>query len=229
MTPPVMNVLDRAASSLGTSDNAILNRVQAGLKARQVCGGSLIDLGCGRGDLYRALATTFDNYLGVDVVGYDNWPTDVPFLSTDLNSDCFELESCSADIVAAVELIEHLENPRALIRTMTRLVRPGGWIVVTTPNQLSLLSKLSLLISNQFPAFKTRPGLYPSHITALLSEDLVRIATECGLVNVAVTYSEQGRIPGTGRHFARLFSRLFPRALSDNVILFARKPTEVPE
>lgn len=222
----VMNAADRAALSQGASDDAILNRVREGLNARGIRGGLLVDLGCGRGDLHRALAAQFDGYLGVDIVMYDDWQPEVPFVAVDLHSDCSELESDSADVVAAVELIEHLENPRALVRTMTRIVRPGGWVVMTTPNQLSLLSKVSLLVSNQFPAFKARPGLYPSHITALLSDDLVRIARECGLANIDVGYSEQGRIPLTGRHFPRWCSAWFPRALSDNVVLFARKPPE---
>jgi len=36
-----------------------------------------------------------------------------------------------------------------------------------------------------------------------------------------------GRVPGTARHWPRHLSRLFPRALSDNVVLIGRTPIEV--
>jgi SAM-dependent methyltransferase len=127
-----------------------------------------------------------------------------------------------ADVVAAVETIEHLENPRAFARELTRLARPGGWVVVTTPNQLSLLSKLALVVRNEFPAF--RGSNYPAHLTALLEVDLRRIAAECGWVAVAVAYSGDGRLPGTARHWPRWLCRRFPRALSDNFLVVGRKP-----
>ena len=67
-----------------------------------------------------------------------------------------------ADAVVAVETIEHVENPRAFVRELTRLARPGGLVVVTTPNQLSLLSLLTLVTKGQFNAFEEAPGLYPA-------------------------------------------------------------------
>ncbi len=83
----------------------------------------------------------------------------------------------AADVVAAVETIEHLENPRAFVRELVRLVKPDGWVIVTTPNQLSLLSLITLLIKHRFSAFQDVH--YPAHLTALLEVDLKRIAAEC--------------------------------------------------
>ena len=96
---------------------------------------------------------------------------------------------------------------------------------MTTPNQLSLLSKASLVWSNEFSAFKERPGLYPAHITALLGSDLVRIAREAGLEEVRIAYSQYGRIPLTAWHYPRPLSCGWPRLFSDNVVLIARKPS----
>jgi hypothetical protein len=124
----------------------------------------------------------------------------------------------------AVETIEHLENPRAFVRELTRLARPGGWVVVTTPNQLSLLSKMTLVLKNEFNDFQS--GSYPAHLTALLEADLRRIGGECGWSDVAVAYTRNGRIPGTARHWPRPLSRLIPRTLSDNVLVIGRAPTD---
>lgn len=39
------------------------------------------------------------------------------------------------DVVVATELIEHIEDPVALLRTAEKLLKPGGWILLTTPNK----------------------------------------------------------------------------------------------
>jgi hypothetical protein len=108
-----------------------------------------------------------------------------------------------------------------------RLAAPGGWLVVTTPNQLSVLSKLSLVSKNEFVHFQERPGLYPAHISALLEVDLVRMYRENGLQDVAIRYSGRGRIPFTGRDWPsplRAHSGAKGRAFSDNILVIGRKP-----
>lgn len=179
-------------------------------------------MGCGKGLLWPFVRDRFARYVGADVVRYDGFLADAEFHRVDLDTGRVPLPDAAADVVAAVETIEHLENPRAFARELTRLCRPGGWVVVTTPNQLSLLSKLTLVVKNQFNWFTDTN--YPAHLTALLEVDLRRIAGECGLTDVGVRYSARGRIPGSARYYPAGLSRLCPRALSDNVILVARKP-----
>jgi 2-polyprenyl-3-methyl-5-hydroxy-6-metoxy-1,4-benzoquinol methylase len=120
-------------------------------------------------------------------------------------------------VTVSIETIEHLENPRAFFRELTRITRPGGLIVVTTPNQLSLLSKLTLVVKNQFNAFQD--GSYPAHRTALLEIDLRRIAAEVGLTDAQVQYTNSGRIPGMAWHWPFVGGRAF----SDNVAISTRK------
>lgn len=209
----------RALATGGTSAEPIYGLVERTLGSLRR-GGTLVDVGCGRGQLWEHLRDRFDRYLGVDVVRYDGFPEDGTFCRADLDTGRADLDDATGDVVAGVETIEHVENPRAFVRELVRLVKPGGLVIVTTPNQLNLLSKLSLMLKNQFPAFQERPGLYPSHITALLAEDLVRIALECGLSDPTIRYTDSGRIPGTSRHWPRV---LRGRAFSDNVLLAARR------
>lgn len=218
-TPPTVE--SRASQTLGTSGDPIYRAVARVLAARQPDGGTLVDVGCGTGTLWSHVRDRFSTYLGVDVLRYEGFPEDGTFIPVDLDTGRVALPDASADVVAAVETIEHLENPRALARELLRLARPGGLIIITTPNQLSLCSKLALVLKNRFPAFAEAPGLYPAHITALLEIDLLRIARECGLVDVQVAYTDHGRIPGTGRHWP---SFLRGRNFSDNILISGRKP-----
>jgi SAM-dependent methyltransferase len=209
-----------AKRSEGRSDSPILEMVSRIVRAQAVRAELLIDVGCGHGDLFAALRGAFTAYVGCDLVRYEGFPTDptAEFRLADLNG-AIPVETSSADLAVSVETIEHLENPRAFLRELTRIARPGGTIIVTTPNQLSFLSKLSLVLKNRFAAFQDVH--YPAHIVALLESDLLRIANEAGLVGARIVYSDQGRIPGTARHWP---SPLKGRTFSDNLGLVARKP-----
>ena len=173
----VGNVENRAKQSLGASGDHIYQMVARIIAQRHSQGGVLVDVGCGQGKLYSLVNNGFNRYLGVDAVRYDDLPTQIEFIPFDLDIGKVPLPEQVADVVCAVEVIEHLENPRALMRELVRLTKPGGLVIVTTPNNLSLLSKLTLILKNQFNAFQEAPGLYPAHITALLEIDLIRIFT----------------------------------------------------
>jgi len=218
MTPTVE---ERARASLGASGGAIYRMVAAAIAARHPDGGTLLDVGCGRGRLWPFVRGRFDRYVGIDAVRYDGFPEEGEFHAADLDAQALPFAD-AAEVVAAVETIEHLENPRAFVRALVRAARPGGWVIVTTPNQLSLLSRATLLTRGEHNAF--RDASYPAHITALLEVDLRRIAAECGLEEVSVEFSGSGRVAGTGRHYPGWLSRLWPRGLSDNLLLAGRKP-----
>jgi 2-polyprenyl-3-methyl-5-hydroxy-6-metoxy-1,4-benzoquinol methylase len=218
--PPAGEVEQRARQSLGRSHTRIYRTVADALAAGGASG-VLADIGCGTGDLWRALRGRFCSCIGVDAVRYDGLPDDVDFRAADLDVARLPLPDASVDAAAAVEVIEHLENPRALVRELTRIVRPGGWVVVTTPNQLSALSLLTLVAKGRFSAFQD--AAYPAHRTALLEIDLRRIMTESGLHDLAVAYTQLGRVPLGPWHYPAALARLAPRQLSDNVVIAGRR------
>jgi 2-polyprenyl-3-methyl-5-hydroxy-6-metoxy-1,4-benzoquinol methylase len=220
-------VEERALQSAGESAAPVHDALLAILSERGVYARCLLDVGCGTGNLRRRVQPICKRYVGTDAIRHEGFPADAEFVFTNLDSGRVALADGSCDVVACVETIEHVENPRALMRELVRLTAPGGWVVVTTPNQLSLLSKLTLLTKNEFVHFQERPGLYPAHISALLEVDLIRMCRENGLQNVAVRYTGQGRIPFTPRDwppFFRAVSGAKGRAFSDNVIVLACKP-----
>ena len=217
------DVLERARRTMGTSEEPIYGMVRRALDARELRG-RLVDVGCGIGRLRRHLGQGITGYTGVDVVRYDEFPADADFHAVNLDDGRVPLPDGVADVVVAVETIEHLENPRAFVRELVRLARPGGWVMISTPNQGSLLSMLTLVAKGHFVAFLD--SSYPAHITALLETDLRRIAAENRLDRVAIEYSRDGRLPGTSRHAPRWLARLFPRLFSDNLLLAARKPID---
>lgn len=215
------NTVERARASLGRSEQAICRCVANLLQRRGLAAAAtLVDIGCGVGHLWDFVRTGAARYVGVDAVQYDSFPETGEFHPCDLDVERIPLADAVADAAVAIETIEHLENPRRFVRELRRVTKPGGLIVITTPNQLSLLSKLTLLAKNQFNAFQEAPGLYPCHRTALLEVDLIRIATECSLESIRIDYSNLGRIAGTRRHWPSWLG-FRGRAFSDNVVMSA--------
>jgi SAM-dependent methyltransferase len=215
------NSEERARQSLGSSNDAIYEMVGGAFARLNLRAEILVDVGCGKGNLFPFVRPYCDRYLGVDVMSYDAFPAGAEFYRSDFDTGRTPLPDACADFVISVETIEHLENSRAFMRELTRLAKPGGWVIVTTPNQLSLLSLLTLIFKRRFSAFQDSE--YPAHITALLEIDLLRIAAECGLCEVKLAYSARGRIISTPWNYPSWASRMFPRALSDNLLLIGKK------
>lgn len=221
-------VIERALQSGGESNDAIyraaahaLRRVVTSRPHHTMTPRLLVDAGCGAGKFRDFAIHLADEYVGVDVVRHGRLRDDLRFLQADLDGHAIPLPDGCAAIVTAIEVIEHLDNPRAFCRELVRILAPGGCLVVTTPNQASALSVLSLAVTGRFPAFQE--ASYPVHRTALLPVDLERIATECGLSQIEIRYSLRGRIPLTALHYPALLARALPRALSDNVLMVGCK------
>lgn len=212
----------RARQSLGSSEQAIYDMVAAAIDAHNLGGGRLVDVGCGGGALWRTVSARFASYCGLDAVRYGSFPDDLEFRAVDLDSTVWPVDSACGDLVVAVETIEHLENPWAFFRQLASITRPGGAVIVTTPNQLSVLSLLTLGAKRRFAAFQD--AHYPAHRTALLPSDLERAARTAGLAAQSIAFSHSGRVPLTGWHYPAAMSSAFPRAFSDNLLIVARKP-----
>jgi SAM-dependent methyltransferase len=212
--------VERGLKSHGESDAPIYRAAAAMLRARRARG-VVADIGCGIGRFLEYAGDLASGYVGVDVVRHPGLSPDAAFHRANLDREPIPLADASADIVVALETIEHLESPRAFCRELARVLKPEGWLIVSTPNQLSMLSLLCLIVRGRFVAFQD--FYYPVHRTALLPVDLVRLTEECGLADVELGYSCAGRIPLTDAHYPETLSRMFPQALSDNVLAVARK------
>ena len=124
----------------------------------------------------------------------------------------------SFDLVVAAEVIEHLENPRAMCREIFRLLRPGGWLVLSTPNNESWRSIVALVVRGHFVAFGETS--YPAHITPLVRQDLDHVLAEAGFVDRSFSFSDVGGIPGMPTRTWQTFlgGRARGVRFSDNVI-----------
>jgi SAM-dependent methyltransferase len=105
--------------------------------------GKLLDVGYGAGALLTA----------AQEAGWECWGTELSPVVIEAGTrrgwtvyqgDLLEagLPDGAFDVVCMVELLEHLEDPTTYIRKCRELLRPGGLLYATTPNGLSLNSRV---------------------------------------------------------------------------------------
>jgi SAM-dependent methyltransferase len=179
---------------------------------------SVLDLGGGVGNFAKLLVAQFNRIHLLDFSPTKECER-IICDSGDLNGP-LPYPDANFDLVVSLEVIEHLENPRHFLREIARILKVNGRCLISTPNQVSLSSKLCLLARDQFQHFQD--SCYPAHIVALLPVDLKRITTEAGLSFVSISYSDDGRIPGTRKKW-QVVPWLTGKWFSDNVAIVAVK------
>jgi SAM-dependent methyltransferase len=107
--------------------------------ARFAAGRRVLDVGCGAGYGSAALAESARSVTGVDVsaealawarahYGRDN----LEFVEA--SADALPAPDASVDLVVAFEMIEHLQDWRAFLAEVRRVMAPGASFIVSTPN-----------------------------------------------------------------------------------------------
>lgn len=144
------------ARSEGLSTDAILAATLAKIRAL-VPGfrGDYLDVGSGAGKLIVLLRREFPaakpracDYRA-DLLALEDLQVDV----ADLDADPLPYPDASFDLVSCTEVIEHLRDFRGALREMHRVLRPGGVLVLSTPNVLNLRSRLRYLFFGFFNLF----------------------------------------------------------------------------
>lgn len=94
-----------------------------------------LDVGAAFGGLVEAATAAGYRARGIDVSAYAaDWARSqgIRVEHASLTSGLFA--DASLDVVTMIEVMEHLEDPRASLRALSRMIRPGGLAVIQTAN-----------------------------------------------------------------------------------------------
>jgi 2-polyprenyl-3-methyl-5-hydroxy-6-metoxy-1,4-benzoquinol methylase len=188
--------------------------------------GTVLDYGAGAGNFTRRLLAmpAFSEVVAADLFDLPPGISVSEWVKQDLNEPILDYDG-HFDVVIASEVIEHLENPRFTARELYRLCKPGGSVIITTPNNESVRSLMALAIRGHFVYFDK--GWYPGHITPLVRKDLLRILVEAGFEPSGFRFTATGALPGLPMHSWQDISLGILRGLrfSNNLLVSARKPS----
>jgi 2-polyprenyl-6-hydroxyphenyl methylase/3-demethylubiquinone-9 3-methyltransferase len=125
-------------------------------------GAKVLDLGCGNGSLIATFRGRGWELYGLDISrsGIEQAKKhfeNVEFFTGDATGDLTTVfRPAQFDVIISTEVIEHVYNPRGLLRNCFQLLKPGGVLVISTPYH-GYLKNLALGLT----------GRMDSHLNAL--------------------------------------------------------------
>lgn len=88
--------------------------------------GKVLDLGCGKGKYKNIILTRATKYMGADLYGDEN-------IDIRTNAKKTPFEDSSFDSIVCLQVLEHIDEPHKVINECFRILRKGGYIILTTP------------------------------------------------------------------------------------------------
>lgn len=121
--------------SLEKSDNYVFQRsLLAYHRAAEIVEGDILEIGTGMGYGVEIIAPKATRFITID----KNLPEERLQLDNveyyEMEVPPIEFENISFDNVVSFQVIEHIEEDMELVREISRVLRPGGKFVVSTPN-----------------------------------------------------------------------------------------------
>lgn len=128
---------------------------------RRVCaGGAVLDIPCGSGAFTHRLNEAGYTVTAADIMAHPAVPA--KNLRVANMNEPLPFADATFDAVISIEGIEHIQRPFDFIRECRRVLKPGGWLVLTTPNISSLRSRWRYFLTGfhnkcKAPLDETRP------------------------------------------------------------------------
>lgn len=105
--------------------------------------GTVVDVPCGTGAFTQRLLDNPYTVRALDIAPQPAVPSTHPRVTVVVaDMDCpLPYWTDSADAIVSIEGIEHIRRPWDFLAECARVVRPGGWLILSTPNISSLRSR----------------------------------------------------------------------------------------
>lgn len=217
-----------AILSGGVSSSAIYSAALSAAQSAVPQPETVLDFGSGTGQLLPSLAIRFPkaSLHAIDIMDRPiGLSSNVTWHRGDLNLDA-PIGDNRFDLICAIEVIEHLENPRHMLRQIARILKPGGAAVLSTPNIGSIKSLITVAARGHHSLFDD--SNYPAHITPVGEIDLERAGVEANLIRERFFYTDEGSIPKLlsirWQSLPIIGSSFLGRRFSDNFGAVFRKP-----
>ena len=160
----------------------------------------ILDIGCGAGEFLELSGERFGAVLGIDPSPASVRlcrSRGVPALRAD--GSALPFASGSMEVVRAMNILEHILDPRVFVREIYRVLEPGGLVLIRMPTQYSILYP----VANFYDDY--------THIRPLSRPGLRRLLNDAGLEILSIQGYTAGR-NWLERILGRGLGLVFPRS-----------------
>ena len=144
--------------------------------------GVLLDVGGATGNLGYALRDHFEWRCVVDIAKDCKEPALTKgndFVTADIDRDGIPWKDGFFDLITALDFIEHIIDPQKFARECLRVLKPGGRVLINTPNIQYWRHLESLVCNGVFPHTSGDPEVYHGgHLAFYALDDMQRIFSE---------------------------------------------------
>jgi SAM-dependent methyltransferase len=175
--------------------------------------------------IHELLCTASETVYGTDLQ-YDESATRIranPSRYRKANAESFDFDGMQFDTIVASELIEHLSNPGMFLDSCKKYLKPGGMLILTTPNCFNLFN-IAGKLSRKEPVTNADHTCYYNSVTLIhLLEKNGWVAKEVAYVyTLNIDYPESFKKKVLNA-FYKLFSIATPKFLETLVIVAEQK------
>lgn len=182
--------------------------------------GRILDIGCGPGWMLAALSGNWDKYgAEISLLAVTGARRLLP--EATIQADFTEYADGFFDVIVMHHVIEHMTEPVEAMRTVSRILRPGGILLLGTPD---FDSPVARRFGKNYRLLHD-----PTHISLFTRDSMRELLLDTGFVIDRVEYPFFETRHFTEENLMRLFdtTKVSPPFVGNFMTFYARKPTQV--
>lgn len=194
-------------------------------------GNNILELGCADGSFLSYIKEkTNSKVFGLDVSSHAIKKAREKSLNVQVHNleKVLPFQTNRFDLVICLEVIEHLYDTDFLLSQIHRVLKPGGFLVLSTPNLASLPNRFRLLL-NKYPKYLEYSRDGAGHIHLYTLPVLLSQIQKNGFVvekktspNITCPFITKSWFPKPIKQFAMILGDIYP-SLGSHLVIKAQK------